>query len=66
MQAWTEFFIVLGKIFFIILAIILTAIMLHCVNKWMDKSGEVDEPEPVKARTEVYTYDRKGRIVKGE
>lgn len=58
MNAWIEFFIILGKIFFILIVIILTAIMLHCVNKWMDK------PEPKQIQPKVYgIYDSKGRLI---
>jgi hypothetical protein len=63
MQTWIEFFIILGKIFFSILVGILVAIVLLPIKQRLDKSSEVDEPEPTKATPTVYTYDRKGRLI---
>ena len=40
MQAWIEFYIVLGKIFFVILVAILVAIILCLLGKWLDRSNE--------------------------
>ena len=59
MNAWIEFFIILGKIFFAILVTVLVVILMYPVSKWIDK-GEVDKPTKL---AKVYTYDRNGRLV---
>lgn len=60
MNAWTQFFILLGKITFSVLVCIGVAIVLGFLAAWMHAS---DEPEQ-EIQPKVYPmYDSKGRLI---
>jgi hypothetical protein len=59
MNAWIEFFIFLGKVFFVLIVAALVIALMYPVLSWIDK-GEADKPAKL---AKVYTYDRNGRLV---
>ncbi len=65
MDTLTEFYIVLGKIFVVVLVGIFVAIVLYMLGRWLDKSDE--EPKQTKpidgiSWLDFNTYDSEGRI----
>ena len=65
MDTWTELYIVLGKIFVVVLVGIIVAIVLYLLGRWLDKSGEADkQTKPIDGTNwlDFNTYDSEGRI----
>jgi hypothetical protein len=65
MDTWTELYIVLGKIFVVVLVGVIVGLIMYGIGKWLDKSDE--EPKQTKPIDgtnwlNFNTYDSEGRI----
>lgn len=59
-EPWTEFFITLGKCFFIVIMFVLVAVVLYITAKWMKHSEK--HTAQIKPRVGGI-YDSKGRLI---
>lgn len=61
MDTLTQLYIVLGKIFVVVLVGIIVGLILFGIGKWLDKSGEVDKQTKPVDGTNWLSYDNSAR-----